>query len=406
MPTVTSLFSKTNGGDICQRLVFNKDDLTIALLNAALVLINSCTIDQLHDIPVNISKKLVIELKEIWKAVHRMMLCGASQKCSQKGHFYVSNIRTNDLAESIFRLCIHGAQHNGHSNFSEIKGNIFQLEGIDFEDFVLNYWETTPLLVRDSFKASLVLDNMFSSFTRTFRTEEVVSFFPSELKNLTSCPPIASDEQDVLHFLEEVKNHFGSPIIYQQDIRVVKTHHTNGELHYFLDQSGTCNSKLTWFLLLNEILKCQQALDEGYTIALRGIEFRFESIAAIADEFASLFGQPSTGVNLYLTPPNSQGLSCHSDDHCVFVCQLVGVKEWTLFPRLSSQLPRLYEDWADTEVQKNPLAGIQQFLLKEGDVLYIPRGIPHQARTITDGDGSAGFSLHVTLAIEVEPPFE
>lgn len=401
-----SLFSKTEGGDICQKLVFKKDDLTIALLNAALVLINSCTIKQLHVIPVNISKKLVIELKEIWKAVHRMMLCGTSLRCSQKGHFYVSNIRTNDLAESIFRLCIDDAQCSGLSNVSELTGNIFHLGGINFEDFVLNYWEVSPLLVRDSFEASLVLDNIFSSFTRTFRKEEVVSIFPSVLKNLTSCPPIASDEQDVLNFLEEVKNHFGSPIIYQQDIRFVKTHHSEGELQYFLGQSDTCNSQLTWFLLFNEILKCQQALDEGYTIALRGIEFRFESIAAIADGFASLFGQPSAGVNLYLTPPNSQGLSRHSDDHCVFVCQLFGVKEWTLFPRLSSQLPRLYEDWASTGVQKKALDGSQQVLLKEGDVLYIPRGIPHQARTITDEDGSAGFSLHVTLAIEVEPPFE
>lgn len=406
LPAVISLII-SYGEDGCRSVVFNKNDLRIKFLNAALVLINSCTIEQLHDIPVNISKKLVIELQEIWKAVRGMMLCGGPRKCDQKGHFYPSKIRTNDLAESIFRLSIDGAQHNGLSNVSEIKGNIFPLEGIDFEDFVLNYWEATPLHVRDSFKASLVLDNMFSPFTRTFRTEDVVSFFPSVLKNLTSCPQIFSDEQNVLHFLERVKNTFGCPIIYHEDIRVVKTDNTKDELHYFLDnKSGTSNTVISWVLRFNEVLRCQQALDEGYTIALRGIEFRFESIAAIADEFASLFGQPSAGVNLYLTPPNSQGLSCHTDDHCVFVWQLVGVKEWTLFPRLSSQLPRLYEDGANTGVQKKALAGSQQFLLKEGDILYIPRGVPHEARTITDEDGSAGFSLHLTLAIEVELPFE
>ncbi|KAG8367729.1 hypothetical protein BUALT_Bualt16G0103200 [Buddleja alternifolia] len=51
--------------------------------------------------------------------------------------------------------------------------------------------------------------------------------------------------------------------------------------------------------------------------------------------------------------------------------------------------------------------GCQEFLLKEGDVLYIPRGFPHEARTGVDDDENVnGFSLHLTLAIEIEPPFE
>ncbi|XP_022718183.1 uncharacterized protein LOC111276700 isoform X6 [Durio zibethinus] len=42
-----------------------------------------------------------------------------------------------------------------------------------------------------------------------------------------------------------------------------------------------------------------------------------------------------------------------------------------------------------------------------GDVLYIPRGFPHEACThYSSPDGSAGLSLHLTLGIEVEPPFE
>ena len=65
---------------------------------------------------------------------------------------------------------------------------------------------------------------------------------------------------------------------------------------------------------------------EGYTVALRGLEFRYQSIAAIADKLEVMFGSPSVGANLYLTPPNSQGLMCHFDDHCVFVCQIFGSK--------------------------------------------------------------------------------
>ena len=64
-------------------------------------------------------------------------------------------------------------------------------------------------------------------------------------------------------------------------------------------------------------------------------------------------------------------------------------------------------------------------MLRAGDILYIPRGWPHQARTApaphpeahtrqshaTPGspdptDASAVGSAHLTLAVEVEPPFD
>ncbi|PON37601.1 JmjC domain containing protein [Parasponia andersonii] len=43
--------------------------------------------------------------------------------------------------------------------------------------------------------------------------------------------------------------------------------------------------------------------------------------------------------------------------------------------------------------------------LRGGDVLYIPGGFFHEAYTET-GSMSAGYSLHLTLGIEVEPPFD
>uniref|UniRef100_A0A162A3N2 Bifunctional lysine-specific demethylase and histidyl-hydroxylase n=1 Tax=Daucus carota subsp. sativus TaxID=79200 RepID=A0A162A3N2_DAUCS len=161
-------------------------------------------------------------------------------------------------------------------------------------------------------------------------------------------------------------------------------------------------------LYFNDILRCEAAFKEGYSIAMRGMEFRFKSIAAVADDLASFFGQPSVGVNMYLTPPDSQGLACHYDDHCVFVCQLIGTKNWKIFHRPSLQLPRLYEPINKLENEEMTTDRFNQVLLKEGDVLYIPRGVPHEACTVNEdeSDGNAGFSLHLTLAIEVEPPFE
>ncbi|PQP96804.1 hypothetical protein Pyn_19550 [Prunus yedoensis var. nudiflora] len=144
---------------------------------------------------------------------------------------------------------------------------------------------------------------------------------------MVSCLPISSDELNILTFLEEVKIKLGCPLVCQQDIRVLRTDsHLKREVHFFQESLNSCCIEDPHYFTIEEVLKCQEAYKEGYTIALRGMEFRFESLAAIADELAFLFGQPSVGANMYLTPPNSQGLARHYDDHCVFVCQLLGTR--------------------------------------------------------------------------------
>ncbi|CDP03013.1 unnamed protein product [Coffea canephora] len=405
-PAVVSLFSDLKGSGSCLRMVFEEEEYTVLLFHATLVLINSCTTKQLQDIPGNLSKSFINHLKRLWEEVHRMILCCTSLNYSQERHFCASNIGTNNLAESIFRLSIGNNQVEEHSNVKEIMRSIFPLGEVDFQQFILDYWEMSPLLIKGSLKDSLKQGNIFGCLVECFQSKEIPSFLLSMLKKLTSCPPIESDELNVHHFLEEARDNLGCPIIYEQDIRVVRTHYSE-ELHYSFRQSGSSRSEAHFFNV-NDMLECEEAYNSGYTIALRGMEFRFESIAAIADGLAALFGQPSAGVNMYLTPPHSQGLSCHSDDHCVFVCQLGGVKEWNIFPRSSLQLPRLYQsngNWPDSDPENQAVNGKLQFLLKEGDVLYIPRGFPHEARATIDEDGSARFSLHLTLAIEVEPPF-
>ncbi|CAI9098439.1 OLC1v1035082C1 [Oldenlandia corymbosa var. corymbosa] len=402
LPAVICLSCNVKDNVSCSRIVFENEDSSILLLEATLLLINSCSIKQLEEIPKNLSENLVVHLKGMWEKVHTFMLCDT---WSCLGDNFVSNIRANDMAQSIFRLCMDDYQCGEHPNVKQIKESIFDLGKMNFEQFIFDYWEASPLLLRGTSKASLPEDYIFRSLAKAFQSREMPSFIPPMLENLTSCPPIASDKLDIFHFLEEVGDHIGCPIIYDQDIRVVKTHHSKGELHYFVQKFSSCSSQDPHILHVNEIRKCKEAYNDGYTIALRGMEFRFKNIATIADGLASLFGQPSAGVNMYLTPPDSQGLSRHSDDHCVFVCQLSGTKEWKIFPRSRVHLPRLYESKYSPEVENEPLGGSEHFLLKEGDVLYIPRGFPHEARTTMDEDGS-GFSLHLTLAIEIEPPFE
>ncbi|CAK9184809.1 unnamed protein product [Ilex paraguariensis] len=326
-----SLFIEEKGTEAFPRIGLKEDEFLVLLLHAAVTLINSCTIEQLEKIPRKLSESLLLYFKKLWADAHKQMLCGNILKFNQGRHSYVTNIRTNTLAENIFRLSINAGQFTRPSNFKKVERSIFSSSGTTFEDFVLNHWEVSPLLMRRPSKALTKEDDIFSSFLQHLSSEGVLSFIHSILQNLTSCPAIASDELSVLSFLKEVENHLGCPIIYQQDIRVLKTEHSEREMHYFQECLGSSCSQAPHFLYMDNVLRCKEAYKEGYTITLRGMEFRFESIAAIADGLASLFGQPSAGVNMYLTPPDSQGLARHYDDHCVLVCQLLGVKKWKVF---------------------------------------------------------------------------
>ena len=400
------------GSDICPRIGVKEDDLLVLLLDAVITLINTYDIDRLEKMPRKLSETFSVCLKELWAKVHNQMFLRNTLKFGQDEHANLSSIRTNDMAESIFRLSINAGHLTIPIPFDVVKKSIFGTRESSFENFILNHWEVSPLRIRTCSKALNEQDDVFSSFVQYLNLKKTDSSFVSPvLQGMVSCLPIDSDELNILNFLKMVRNELGCPIIYGQDIRVLRTlGHLKEEVHFFQESSVPC-TKAPHFLYIDDVLKCEDAYKKGYTIALRGMEFRLENIAAIADGLASLFGQPSVGVNLYLTPPNSQGLPCHYDDHCVFVCQLLGTKQWTIASQPVVSLPHLYEPLGSLHSAKtgNSMAGHSQFFLREGDILYIPRGFPHEACTVAesgDPDETTGFSLHLTLAIEVDPPFE
>jgi lysine-specific demethylase/histidyl-hydroxylase NO66 len=81
-------------------------------------------------------------------------------------------------------------------------------------------------------------------------------------------------------------------------------------------------------------------------------------------------------VNAYVTPPASQGLGVHHDDHDVFVLQVYGSKQWDVHDPDGKAEDRLVE--AE---------------LAPGDSLYIPRRFPHAARTAETA------SVHLTVGV-------
>ncbi|XP_054792588.1 uncharacterized protein LOC129320220 isoform X2 [Prosopis cineraria] len=402
-----SLWSEGNGSLHCLKIGMGEHhEHLMAFLSATIILINSCDAEQLQNIPASVSEAFLTLLKELWAKVSHQMAVKGAIEVNEDGHYCKSNIGVNNLAEAIFRISINSCLLTTALPFEVLKGSLFGTTDSSFEDFILNHWEFSPFLLKKA-SNNLNVNDILSPFIQSLGcTGNVPSLLSSILQGLVSCFPIASDEHDVLNFLSEVNDKLGFPIAYHQDIRVVKTErHSRKEMHYFQHFNSGCTREPHYFTK-DDVLKCGQAYKEGYTVALRGLEFRYRSIAAITDKLAVMFGQPSAGANLYLTPPNSQGLACHFDDHCVFVCQIFGSKQWTVFSQPSQLLPRLYDDLRGYDVNCT-MAGKKEFLLREGDVLYIPRGFPHEAYTKSGPDDvSSGFSLHLTLSVEVEPPFE
>ncbi|KAJ0985114.1 hypothetical protein J5N97_003470 [Dioscorea zingiberensis] len=383
---------------------FSSNDLSPILLDAVLILINSSNEDCLGRIPELLVERFLHFLIGLWGKV-----CASTISSDNSIGLCSLHCTKTGLAAAIFRLSMNRINIAVH-NPDDVKVSLFGNVDSDFEKFTLDYWEVQPLLFR---RASEKMGGniIFDSLGHSFDPKAIDSFLHSTLQGLISCPPIASDELDIHYFLNEVKDILGSPIIYGQDIRVLRTEKmtagpmmegTKEEVHFFKD------------IMDSEVIdgcfvqKCKEALLDGYTIALRGMEFHDDKVAAIADGLAILFGQPSAGANIYLTPPKSQGLAQHYDDHCVFVCQLFGRKNWRILPRPMNLFPRLYEPLGRLHNLECDISGVKQVLLEEGDILYIPRGYPHEAQTgVDEGESTSDeFSLHLTLGIEVEPPFE
>jgi lysine-specific demethylase/histidyl-hydroxylase NO66 len=385
----------------CEARVSDASKWLYLITDTVVLMVNSCNVEKLCNLQPELARKVMHLLYEVWSKVRHV---GSSADCSNWKDQLQS--RPYEIAEAIFRLSI-DLPYPGGLEPDEVRKSLFGRQESDFEKFVLMYWESSPHLYRRK-QSGLEGDPVFTALHNAFDLTTPEAIIESFIQGLVSCPAIASDELNIGSFLHEVHDSLGAAVKYRQDVRVVRTRDQtstgSGMEEHFCD-SGTVFPDAAAF-----VEKCNDAIKNGFSIALRGMEFRSEKVTAIASALADLFGQPSVGANIYFSPPRSQGLVRHYDDHCVLVWQLLGHKKWKIWPNTRSILPRLYEPFHSIDDLVDSSGGMVE-VLHEGDIMYVPRGCVHEAHTdIDDGasevNASANYSLHLTLAIEVEPPFE
>ena len=127
----------------------------------------------------------------------------------------------------------------------------------------------------------------------------------------------------------------------------------------------------------------------GCTIVLQFLHERWIPLMHLCRSLAAEFSA-SFQVNVYLTPAHGKGLGTHYDTHDVFVLQTAGSKHW-----------RIYESPIRLPLKGQPFDGqampagrlLQEVDLESGDLVYVPRGYPHDA---TSGDAT---SLHLTVGV-------
>lgn len=143
--------------------------------------------------------------------------------------------------------------------------------------------------------------------------------------------------------------------------------------------------------------KVYEAFVQGHSIILNQLEDSWPPLCPLVRGLSREF-HGNVGVNVYVTPRATRTLPVHTDGQDVFVLQVHGEKVWRLHEMKELAVEHLKHSkeliyppaWGKTRTETPLLA---ELVLKPGDVLYIPRGMPHCAVARDE------TSLHLTVSV-------
>ncbi|MEQ3696290.1 MAG: cupin domain-containing protein [Pseudomonadales bacterium] len=132
---------------------------------------------------------------------------------------------------------------------------------------------------------------------------------------------------------------------------------------------------------------------QGATLILTQLQLADPKLAELCRALEYEFSA-HVQTNIYFTPPGYQGFRTHFDDHDVFVIQVSGQKDWTLYERPVNN-PYRGERFQSSKHPAGEVA--DKFTLTAGECLYVPRGLMHDA--VASGSEP---SLHITVGVIVK----
>lgn len=130
--------------------------------------------------------------------------------------------------------------------------------------------------------------------------------------------------------------------------------------------------------------------DKGATLLLTHMHEMLPPLGRFCRGLEQIFLH-AVQCNIYLTPPGAQGFRAHYDAHDVLILQVQGDKLWRVWPTPAVPFANTQTPWED---QPPPAEEPRNVTMRPGDVLYIPRGVMHDAAS-----QGAQSSLHLTVGI-------
>jgi len=193
--------------------------------------------------------------------------------------------------------------------------------------------------------------------------------------------PLHIERKDATYYQHILTADMLDTILYNQSMKypALKLTNANDDINHEKYLYGENRVNYT------ELLK---QFSQGATIIMSGLHEHLASLGELTTQLTkSCFHKFQT--NIYITPKNSQGFKYHYDTHDVFALQIHGKKTWKIFGESPIELPTKMQEFETGKYESGPL--MQELEVNAGDLLYIPRGIMHQAETNDE------LSIHITL---------
>jgi hypothetical protein len=163
------------------------------------------------------------------------------------------------------------------------------------------------------------------------------------------------------------------------------------------------NGEQKWIPQGMSVAGFMRVFDDGISVVLNAVHNSHIAASSLTLSFQRAFGVAAQ-CNIYITQPlvgitqeerrSIHAYPPHCDDHGVFILQVSGRKEWTIWdPPVAMGTSRQHLHRCR---QRHKLAGARSLVLSAGDLLYLPQGTPHQAKTIAGDDTP---SIHINLGL-------
>jgi hypothetical protein len=144
------------------------------------------------------------------------------------------------------------------------------------------------------------------------------------------------------------------------------------------------------------IEKAYDAFTKGHSLILNRLESTWYPLAPFIQMLGEAFCA-QIGVNAYLTPAGSRAFPVHVDHHDALILQVYGEKVWQLhqLEHLPVHQLQYQQDLDPPGLWETPGSSprLAEVTLRPGDLLYMPRGMPHCAAA------RDAPSLHLTFSI-------